>query len=84
MRTNVNHKYPLGSPSFIILSKFSCIDVFFQIFLYVLKKSFKVPNGQSEAVNGRRTDNTMAKIKGRISIHKTLQRKLKIEQHKPH
>ena len=34
------------------------------------------PNGQSEAVNRRRTDNTMAKrkrTKGKTTIYKTLQ-----------
>ena len=32
----------------------------------------------------RRTDNTMAKKKGRTTIYKTLHRKLKIEQHELH
>jgi len=29
-----------------------------------VKKSLKIPKGQSESVYRRRTDNTMAKIKG--------------------
>jgi hypothetical protein len=40
--------------------------------------------GKSEAVNARRTDNTIAKrkgIKGKTIFCKILQRKLKIEQH---
>jgi hypothetical protein len=44
---------------------------------------FRIPNGQSEAVN-RRTDNTVVKRKrseGHTTICKTLHRKLKIEQH---
>ena len=38
------------------------------------KKSLKIPKGQSEAVNRRRTDNTMAKrksTKGQTAIYKT-------------
>jgi len=52
-----------------------------------VKKSLKVPKGESETVNQRRTNNTMAKIKGTIGqtmIYKTLHRKLKIERHQPH
>ena len=44
---------------------------------------FRIPNGQSEAVN-RRTDNTVVKrkrTKGHTTICKTLHRKLKIEEH---
>jgi hypothetical protein len=39
-----------------------------------LKKSLKIPMGESESVNQRRTDNTMAKrkrTKGQITIYKT-------------
>ena len=39
-----------------------------------LKKSFKIPKGQSESVYRRRTDNTMAKrknTKGQTTIYKT-------------
>jgi len=39
----------------------------------------KIPKGQSESANRRRTDNTMAKrrrTKGQTSIYKTLHRKL--------
>ena len=38
------------------------------------KKSLKIPKGQSESVNRRRTDNTMAKrksTKGQTTIYKT-------------
>jgi len=44
------------------------------------KKSFKIPNGLSEAVNQRRTDNAMANRKwttGQTTIYKILHRKLK-------
>ena len=47
-------------------------------------KMFKIQNGQSEAVNRRRTDNTVVNRKrteGHTTICKTLHRKLKIEQH---
>ena len=40
-----------------------------------------------EALNGRKTDNTMNKRKstyGKTMIYKILHRKLKIEQHEPH
>jgi len=46
------------------------------------KKSMKIPNGKSEVVNQRRTDNTMAKrksTKGQTTIYKTVHIKLKIE-----
>jgi hypothetical protein len=46
------------------------------------KKSLKIPKGQYESVNQRRTDNTMAKrkrIKGQTPIYTTLHIKLKIE-----
>ena len=46
-----------------------------------------MPNGQSEAVNRKRADNTMVKrksTKGQTTIYKTLCRKLKIEQHEHH
>ena len=46
------------------------------------QKSLKIPKGWSEAVNQRRTDKTMAKIKrtkGQTMIYKTLDRKLTIE-----
>jgi len=35
----------------------------FPVMIYCGKKSLKIPKGQSEAVNGRRTDNTMTKRK---------------------
>ena len=47
-------------------------------------KMFKIQNGQSEAVNRRRTDNTLVNRKrteGHTTICKTLHRKLKIEEH---
>ena len=49
----------------------------------------KIPKGSSEAVNQRRTDNTMAKRKKeerekQWSIKKKLLRKLKVEQYKRH
>ena len=50
------------------------------------EKSLKIPKGYSEAVNQRRTDNTMAnqkRIKGQTAIYKTWHRKLKIEQNEP-
>ena len=43
-----------------------------------MKKCLKIPNGQSEAVNRRKTDNTMVKRT------KTLHRKLNIEHHELH
>jgi len=42
-------------------------------------KSLKMPKGQSEAVNQRRTGNTKAKM-----IYKPFHRKLMIGLHKPH
>jgi hypothetical protein len=51
------------------------------------EKGLKIPNGYSESVNRRRTDNTMDKRKrteGQTTIYKTLHIKLKIEQHKYH
>jgi hypothetical protein len=45
------------------------------------------PKGKSEAVNRRRTDNTMAKTKGtkgQTTMYEILHRKLKIEKHEPH
>ena len=47
------------------------------------KKSLKIPKGYSEAVNRRRTDNTMTnrkRTKGQTTIYKTQHRKLKIYQ----
>jgi len=53
-----------------------------------MKRSLKDTKGViSEAVNQRRTNNTMGNIKwikGQTMIYKTYYRKLKIEQHKPH
>jgi len=46
--------------------------------LFSCKKSLKIPKGQSEVVNRRRTDNAPAKrkkTKGQIIIYKTLHRK---------
>ena len=43
-----------------------------------MKKCLKIPNGQSEAVNQRKTDNTM------VNRTKTLHRKLNFEHHEPH
>ena len=51
------------------------------------RKRLKIPKGQSEAVNRRRTDNAMAKrksTKGQRMFYKIQPRKLKILQHKPH
>ena len=48
------------------------------------KKNLKISKGQSESVNRKSTDNTMAKrksTKGQTTIYKTLRRKLKIEQY---
>jgi hypothetical protein len=42
-----------------------------------LKKSLKIPKGQSEAVNRRRTDNTMAKRKRTNYDLQNIHRKLK-------
>jgi hypothetical protein len=53
----------------------------------MIKKSLKIPKGQSESIYRRRTDNTMAKRKrtrGQTTIYKTLHTNLKIEQHEPH
>jgi hypothetical protein len=47
----------------------------------------KIPKGQSEAANRRRTDSTMTgrkRTKVQTTIYKTLQRKLKIRQYEPH
>jgi hypothetical protein len=47
------------------------------------KKSLKLPMGQSEAVNWRKTDNTMTKTKRKkwhTTIFNTLHRNLKIQQ----
>ena len=55
--------------------------------LHSFKNILKIPKGQSEAVNQRRTDNTMAKRKSKqakTTKNKTLHRKIKIEQHGPH
>ena len=41
----------------------------------------KIPKGYSEAINRRRTDNTM--IKRKRTIYKTLHRKLTTEKHEP-
>jgi len=57
------------------------------VILRSFKKILKIPKGQSEAVNQRRTDNTMTKGKSKqanTTKNKTLHRKLKIEQHEPH
>ena len=44
------------------------------------KKCLKILKGQSESVNGRRTDNTMVKRKRTNNdLHKTINIKLKIE-----
>jgi hypothetical protein len=46
----------------------------------------KIPKGYSEAINRRRTDNTMIKrkrTKGQTTIYKTLHRKLTTEKHEP-
>ena len=51
-----------------------------------MKKSLKIPQGITEAVN-RRTDNAMAKrkqTKRHPNIYKTFHRKQKIEQHGSH
>jgi len=45
----------------------------------VAKKSLKIPKGQSESVNRRRTDNTMAKRKSTKGQTKHTHKKLKIE-----
>jgi hypothetical protein len=55
--------------------------------LSFIQKFLKIPKGKAESVNLRRTDNIMAKrklTKGQTTIYKTLHRKLKTEQHKPH
>ena len=52
-----------------------------------MKKSLKIPKGQSESVNQKRTDSTMANrkgAKGQTTINNALHRKLTIEQHEPH
>jgi hypothetical protein len=43
------------------------------------KKCLKIPQGYSEAINIKKQDNAKRK-KGQTMKHKTLQRKLKIEQ----
>ena len=50
----------------------------------IFKKSMKILNGESEAVNRKRIDNTMAKrkrTKGQTIIYKTVERN---RQHEPH
>ena len=48
-------------------------------------ENLKILKWQPEAVNRRKTDNTMArkKVKGQTLIYKTLHRKQNIEQNKP-
>ena len=51
------------------------------------KKGSEISKGQSEAINGRRTDNVMTNrkgTKGQTTIYKALLRKLKIEKLAPH
>ena len=49
----------------------------------IIKKSRQIPKGYTEAVNPRRTDDSIAnRIK--TVFNKTLHRKVKIEQHQPH
>jgi len=49
----------------------------------MIKKSLKIPNGLSDSVNRKRTDNTIAQKKkitrGQTMIYKTLHIQLKIE-----
>ena len=47
-------------------------------------KSLKIPRGLIESVNGRRTDNTMAKRKMTNNDLQNIHIKLQIEQHEPH
>ena len=54
---------------------------------WFMKKGLKIPKEQSESVNLRRTDNTIAnrkRTKAKTTIYKTLHQKLKIEQHEHH
>lgn len=44
-------------------------------------KNVKIPQGYSEVVNKRRSDNTMTKRK--TAMYQTLHTKLKIDQHEP-
>ena len=56
-------------------------------FSTIMLKSWKIPKGNSDNVNRRRTDNIMAKTKrtkGQTTIYKTLHSTLSIEQHEPH
>jgi len=58
-----------------------------KINLTQIKKSLQIPKGQSESINRRRTDNTMAKrkgTKGKTTIYKPIHKTLKIEHHEPH
>jgi len=56
------------------------VDVsFLQYSPRVIKKSLKIPKGQSESVNRRRTDNTMAKRKKTSNDLQNIHIKLKIE-----
>jgi len=52
----------------------------------MFKKSLKIQNGQSEAVNSRTIDNPMTPKRAKLqaTIYKTLHRNLKIDKHEPH
>ena len=60
---------------FVCLRPVSCVPNAATVSkLYILKKSLKIPMGQSEYVYRKRTDNTMAKrksTKGQTTIYKT-------------
>ena len=51
-------------------------------YMYIIKKSLKIPKGLSESVNRRRTDNTRTKRKN-IDLQNITQ-KSNVEPHQPH
>ena len=51
-------------------------------YMYIIKKSLKIPKGLSESVNRRRTDNTRTK-RTNVDLQNNTQ-KLNIEPHQPH
>jgi len=58
----------------------SCwVNIFFNLFSILFKKSLKIPKGKSESVYRRRTDNTMTKRKSTNNDLQNIHIKLKIE-----
>ena len=63
------------------------LNIIYTVNILNKKQRLKIPKGQSESINRRRTDNTRTKRKretGQTTNYETLHRKLKIEQPKYH